>query len=495
MRVHFIGVGGYGMSGLAEANWARGDIVTGCDARDNSRTRRLSKLGVKVCIGHGPDHVEAQDRVVYSTDVPQENPELERARARGIPVLHRSEVLAEFVGEGERSVVVTGTHGKTTTTTLVTHLLAAAGYDPTGIVGGEVDAWGGGVRLGSRRVVVAEGDESDGSFLRYHPHVAVVTHMEPEHLEHYGMDFERVVNAYGQFLSQVAPDGTAVVWYGLPRLHTLLGRVSACVRTYGYGEREDGDGRRDEGQPGSGRGEDGANRVRSEERGGEPPWIRAAEVRASSRGLTFEVIRQGRNLGSVFVPLHGLHNVRNTLAALEVALTLGAPWPSLVEGLATFANAHRRFEILARSGDITVVDDYAHHPTEIRSVIAAARELEPRRIVAVFQPQRYIRTQNLWQEFVTAFDGADEVILTEIYAPAGEERIPGVSGEALARAIAFRHPSVAYAPSLDDVAFRLLKDVRPGDLVLTMGAGDVYRVGQTLGEHVLRLGVEGGAVG
>lgn len=464
MRVHFIGVGGYGMSGLAEVLQAHGHEVSGCDARENQRTKRLARLGVRVAIGHDAHHVAGQDRVVYSTDVPAGNPELAAARTFGVPILHRSEVLAELLALGKRSVVVTGTHGKTTTTTLITHLLAGSGFDPLGIVGGEIDSWGGGIRLGSTDVVVAEGDESDGSFLRYHPTVAVVTCMEPEHLEHYGMDFERVVEAYGTFLGQVDAAGTAVIWDGEPRLKALAGHVRGTVHLYG-------------------------------DAGGDGVWMHAADVKATPAGLAFGAIRDGVDLGHVFVPLHGLHNVRNVLAALDVALTLGAPWRKLVESLATFANAHRRFEVISRAGDITVVDDYAHHPTEIRAVVAAARELAPGRIIAVFQPQRYVRTKNLWHEFVSAFDQADAVVLTEIYAPAGEERLPGVSGLALAHDIAEHHPNCRYAASLDDVFSLLVSDLRPGDLVLTLGAGDVFRVAHDLRAHLSRPSTKDGPTG
>jgi len=447
VRVHFVGIGGYGMSGLAEVLQARGVAVSGCDARGNRRTERLGSLGIPVAIGHDASHVAGQDRVVYSTDVPLDLPELAAAREAGVAVVHRSEVLAEVLAQGTDRVVVTGTHGKTTTTTLITHLLAAGGLDPLGIVGGEVDAWGGGVRLGRGRVVVAEGDESDGSFLRYHPSVAVVTNVEREHLEHYGGDFARVLEAYGQFLAQVVPGGTAVLWQGDPRLMALVPQVPATATVHTYGEEPDA-------------------------------GMRARDVTPAPDGLAFVVERAGTALGRVTVPLHGRHNVRNTLAALDVALTLGVPWPPLVRALTAFANAHRRFEVVARTGGVTVIDDYAHHPTEIRAVLAAARELGPRRVVAVFQPQRYVRTRNLWQDFLSAFDGADAVILTEIYAPPGEAPLPGVSGAALCREIARRHPRCRFGPSLDDATDLAWEELREGDLLVTMGAGDVYRVAE-----------------
>lgn len=447
MRVHFVGIGGYGMSALAELLWRRGIEVSGCDARPNQRSDRLAALGIRIWAGHGSAHLDGVDRVVYSTDVPADLPEVVEAARRGIERVHRSQILEDAMA-GAFAVAVTGTHGKTTTTALTTHLLAAAGLDPVGIVGGEVDAWGAGVRHGEGAVVVAEADESDGSFLRYRPDVAVITNIEPEHLEHYGGDFARVLAAYGQFIDQVRAGGTAVLWRGdaeLARLATT--RTRSRIRWYGL--------------------EQGAD-------------IRAAGVEARGGAMAFDVVRDGLALGRVDLSLAGVHNVLNALGAIEAALTAGAAWEAVAPALGRFVNAHRRFETVYRSSAGCVVDDYAHHPSEIRAVLAAARALGPGRVCAIFQPQRYVRTKNLWQDFVRAFDDADTVIVLDVYAPAAEAPIPGVSGEALARAIAARHGAVRYAPALQAAVDMAIDGWRPRDLWLTMGAGDVWRAARDL---------------
>ena len=450
MRVHFVGVGGYGMSALAELLLRRGVDVSGCDARPNQRSDRLAALGARIWAGHDVSHLEGVDRVVYSTDVPTDLPEMAEADRLGVERVHRSQILAEAMA-GAYAVAVTGTHGKTTTTALTTHLLAAAGQDPVGVVGGEIDAWGGGVRVGRGGVVVAEADESDGSFLRYRPDVAIVTNIEPEHLEHYGGDFARVLAAYGRFLSQVAPGGAAILWRGDPRLRRLGEEAGARVRWYGLEADAD---------------------------------VRAEGVEAAAGGMAFDVVRDGKNLGRVRLAAPGAHNVLNALAAIEAGLAAGAAWDAIAPALAEFRNAHRRFEVVYRGPQGVVVDDYAHHPSEIRAVLAAARALGHERVCAVFQPQRYVRTRNLWPEFVEAFDDADSLVVLDVYAPAGEAPIPGVSGEALAQAIARRHPHVRYARSLDAAADMAVEAWRPGDLWLTMGAGDVWRVARELGARL-----------
>lgn len=456
MHTHFVGIGGYGMSALAELLHVRGARVSGCDARPNQRSDRLVRLGVPVLAGHDPSHLEGVDRLVYNTDVPADLPERAAAAARGIPIAHRSDILAQAL-EGAFAVAVTGTHGKTTTTALTTHLLAAAGLDPTGIVGGEVDAWGGGLRVGRPDLVVAEADESDGSFLRYHPDVAIATNLEPEHLEHYGGSFEHVVEAYGRFLAGVAADGARVVWAGDPVLARLAGAANGRVRLYGEEPHSD---------------------------------IRALDVRPLDGGMTFRIVRDATDLGPVRLSLPGRHNVHNALAAVEAALLAGAAFERLGPALAGFANAHRRFEILYAGPTGRVVDDYAHHPSEIRAQLQAARSLAPARVCAVFQPQRYTRTRSLWSEFVRAFDDADQVVLLDVYAPAGEAPLPGVSGAALASEVAERRPGVRFAPSLDAAEAMAAAAWRPGDLWLFMGAGDIWRAAHALAR---RMAVHDGA--
>lgn len=451
---HFVGIGGYGMSALAEVLHSAGWRVTGSDAKPSSRTRRLQEVGVPVQIGHRPENVGPVEAVVYSTDVPEDNPELQAARERGLPILHRSEVLAGLINP-RLGVAVTGTHGKTTTTAMIATICDRCGLDPVVLLGGELPAFGGTARFGRGQHVIAEADESDGSFLRYAPYVAVITNVEAEHLEKWGGSFERVVDAMRQFVHQVKPGGLAVLCGDDPRLAEIASRAAVPVRTYGL-------------TPDC---EVVARDLRREPTGG---W-------------SFEVELSGATLGRVRVPLEGRHNVSNALAAIAATLHLGLPFQQVADALAQFANAKRRFQVIAQAGGIRVVDDYAHHPSEIRATLQAARDGLPPggRVLAVFQPQRYTRTFHLLDQFATCFGGADALILTEIYSPPGERPIPGVSSAALADRIERadgRRPEV-----LDDkerIARRLLELARPGDTVLTMGAGDVWQVAELVAERL-----------
>jgi UDP-N-acetylmuramate--alanine ligase len=459
--LHFVGVGGYGMSGLAEILAARGEAVSGCDVRDSARTRRLAERGVPVVIGHAADHATGIDGLVLSTDVPADNPDRLAATALGVPLLHRSEVLRDLLAAARTAVAVTGTHGKTTTSALIAHLLAGVGLDPTACVGGEVPAWGGGARIGDPALMVAEADESDGSFLRYAPDVAVITNVEPEHLEHYGHDFGRVTAAYGAFLA--ATRRVAVLWAGDPVLRRLVADrpdVACAVRWYGLAE--------DLETPPPRRPQD-------------PLPLVGVPLPADPGGGRMRVGEPGADWGEAVVPLAGRHNLRNTLAALAAAAACGPEGAALLRPLPEFQNAHRRLEVLRRGPDgrPRVVDDYAHHPTEIRAILAALRPQTRGRLWAVFQPQRYSRTQSLWREFAQAFGDADRLILTEIYSPPGEPPIPGVSGRALAETIT-RPAWTRYCESLEQAEALIRAEAAPEDLVLTAGAGDVYRLAERL---------------
>lgn len=452
--VHFIGIGGYGMSGLAHVLHAAGVSVTGSDEKESDRTRRLAALGVPVSIGHRAANVGHASEVIHSTDVPASNPELAAARERGLAVKHRSELLAELVHAG-RGIAVSGTHGKTTTTTMIAACLLVGGLDPTVLLGGEAEILGGGTgRRGTGEWVVAEADESDGSFLRYFPEIAVVTSVEPEHLEYYGHDFARLQQAFQQWLGQVQPGGLVVVAADDARLVEMSKGVTADVVTYGFGPGAD---------------------------------LQATDVVVNGIGSQFLVKHRGRDLGTVTLAVPGRHNVANALAALAVAIRCGVPFAAAATALATFTNARRRFEVIAEANGVTVVDDYAHHPTEIQATLQAARAVASGRVLAVFQPQRYTRTQNLFKEFAAAFRGADVLFLTDIYSPPGEQPLPGVSALALAEQIeANDGRPVTVLSDKAALVEQFLDLAQPGDIVLTMGAGDIWQVAHELGRRLGR---------
>ncbi|MDA8194035.1 MAG: UDP-N-acetylmuramate--L-alanine ligase [Thermaerobacter sp.] len=449
-RVHFIGIGGYSMSGLALWLKAQGDAVTGSDMTPSSRTERLLKAGIPVFFGHDPRLVAGSDYVVYNSDVHEDNPERRAAAAAGIDLRHRSEVLAEVLSR-YRTVSVSGTHGKTTTTTMIGTVLVSGGWDPTVLVGGEVPQFGGNLRLGAGAWAVAEADESDGTFLRYSPEIAVATNIEPEHLDHFQNRFDGLVGAFRQYLSRVPRDGLAVVGVDNPVLAQMAKELPAPVRTYGLVREAD---------------------------------LRAERIRTDPQGTIFQVWESGTLRGTCRMPVPGRHNVANALAAVAAARHLGMGWSEALAGLEGFQNANRRFQII-HAGPIRVVDDYAHHPSEIAATVAAARQVTGGRVMAVFQPQRYSRTRALWNEFARAFGGCDYLYLTEIYSPPGDPPIAGIGGEALAAAVrAETGGPVQFVADMFDAVDPLLVMARPGDTILTMGAGNVFRVAEALARRL-----------
>lgn len=462
-KVHFIAIGGYGMSGLAMVLLKSGVSVSGSDVRASDRTEKLQHAGAQVYIGkHEAHYVDGADLVIYSTDVPRDNPELVAAREQGLRVMHRSELLAEFIN-GQAGIALAGTHGKTTTTSMVALLMERGGLDPTVLVGGEMEAIGGTGKAGKGPHVVAEADESDRSFLRYYPLATVVTNIEPEHLEHWGGDVANIVAGFRQYLSQVKPGGLAVLCADDPTVKRLGDELL---------ERP------------------GAARVAYYGTGADCQW-QARNIHPWEQGIAYDCIRDGQLLGEVRLPVPGRHNALNSLAALVIGDEVGLSFEQMRQILLGFGNAKRRYQVWANLNDITVVDDYAHHPTEIRATLAAAKEREGRRVVAVFQPQRYSRTHWLMDEFATAFGDADVLVLTEIYSPPGEQPIPGVSSEALAARIeANTGRKVTVLSDKREILSLLRQTVRPGDTVLTMGAGDIWTVARDLtGELKERSGV------
>lgn len=445
-KVHFVGIGGVGMSGIAEVLLRLGYEVSGSDLRETETTRRLQALGARVTYGHHEDNVHSGvDVVVISSAVRFSNPEVLRARELKIPVIPRAEMLAELM-RTKSGIAVAGTHGKTTTTSLIAAVLDRAGLDPTVVIGGKVHALGANAHLGNGEIMVAEADESDGSFLLLSPVVGVVTNIDPEHLDFYG-DLERVKSAYLDFINRVPFFGAAVVCLDDPNIRAIL--PQAKKRTITYGTAPDAD------------------------------YV-ARQLRVDGLTTAFVAERQGHELGELVVRMPGRHQALNALAALAVATELEVPFATVREALAEFGGIHRRFEICGEVEGVLVVSDYGHHPAEIRATLAAAREGFHRRLVVVFQPHRFTRTRDLFSDFLTAFDSADELLLTEIY-PAGESPIEGVSGEALYRALKRRgHLEVEFVADVAQVADALVSRLKPGDLVLVLGAGNVHEVAADL---------------
>ncbi len=449
MHAHFVGIGGYGMSAIAYVLKGQGSVVTGSDVQPSSRTERLERIGVPIAYGHSEENQEGADVVVYSTDVPADNVELQAARRRGAEVVHRSEMLARILEHG-RGICVTGTHGKTTTTSMISAILIEAGLDPSVVVGGELEWLGGNARIGHGSIVVAEADESDGSFLRYRPEMAVLTNAEPEHLDHYHGDFANVIAAYRTFLAGIT--GKAFICHDSPLVREIALSSGHAFVSYGI------------------------------DRGADYRAMRVLSL--AGGGHRFTAVGPNGTIGRFELHIPGLHNVRNALAAIAVADSLDVGPQVMIDALRHFRNAARRFEVVGRGKGITVVSDYAHHPTEIAAVLEAARELKPLRVLAVFQPQRYARTKLLFAEFAQAFAQANEVWLLDIYSPPGEAPIPGISSQRLAESMAAHGTEVHHVHGAQDAESYLQDVLRPGDVLLVMGAGDVYRLAQRLGQAV-----------
>jgi len=452
LRYHLIGIGGVGMSAIAFILHKHGHLVSGSDRQESDITRRLRESGIDVHIGHDSANLGHPDVVVYSAAIGNDNPELAAAHARGIPILERPAMLGKLMEPYRHRVAVTGTHGKTTTTSMLHTMLAQAGLDPTTLIGGDLKSLGGNVRIGDGSIVVAEACEAYESFLHLHPTLAVITNIEADHLDHYG-NVERVENAFRQFAGQVDADGCIVANLGDERLRGVL---EGCERAVvWFGVEMDAD-------------------------------LSARDVDIRSPRASYTMQRSGRTLGRVTLDVPGMHNLIDSLAAAGAAFELGADFESIATGLEGFSGADRRFDIL-REGEIMVVDDYAHHPTEVRATLDSARAAYPdRRIVAVFQPHLYSRTSDFAQEFAQALSIADEVWLAPIYA-AREQPVEGVTS----RLIADRMPgaSSVVVEDMGSISRALMLSLRPGDLVLVMGAGDIRAVAEELAE---RLGSEAG---
>ncbi|MFL6861724.1 MAG: UDP-N-acetylmuramate--L-alanine ligase [Allosphingosinicella sp.] len=458
--IHFIGIGGIGMSGIAEVMHILGYQVQGSDVAEGYGVEGLRKAGIPIAIGHGPDNLGDAAVVVVSTAIRKDNPELIAAYERRVPVVRRAEMLAELM-RLKSTVAVAGTHGKTTTTSMVAALLDAGGIDPTVINGGIINAYGSNARLGSSDWMVVEADESDGSFLRLDGQIAVVTNIDPEHLDHYG-SFEKVKDAYVEFVENVPFYGAALLCVDHPEVQTIIPRLrDRRVVTYGFAALAD---------------------------------VRGENVRPVPGGSRFDVSIRGRSgevrtIADIALPMPGRHNVQNALAAIGVAAELGIEDAVLAKGFERFHGVKRRFTKVGEVGGAAIIDDYGHHPTEIRAVLSAAREGAEGRVIAVVQPHRYTRLRDLMEEFQGAFNDADIVYVAPVYT-AGEAPIEGVDSEALADGLKQRgHRAVSTVADAGDLA-RQLRDVAArGDMVICLGAGDItkWAAGLADGIHAARL--------
>jgi len=445
-RIHFVGAGGVGMSGLAEILLLSTPLeISGCDRERGENTDRLAALGAKILFGHDPGHLAEVDLVVVSSAVDESNVEVSAARERGIPVIRRAQMLGQVM-RLKQGIAVAGTHGKTTTTSLTGMVLTEAGFDPTIVVGGRVRILGTNARLGRGDFLVAEADEYDRSFLELTPDVAVITNVEADHLDCY-RDLEEIQDAFVQFANQVPFYGTVVACLDDPGVGAILPRVEKRIVTYGESPQA---------------------------------HIRARDVLLEASGTRFEVWDAELGLlGDVRLPLPGRHNVANALAAVAVGAELLIPFDVIARALAGFTGVVRRFEKKGERGGVLVVDDYAHHPTELCATLAAARQVYPeRRLVALFQPHLYSRTRDFAAEFGRALLGADVAVVTDVY-PSREKPLPGVTGQLIARAAQEAgHRALVYLSDKKKVTDRLERLLKPGDLLVTMGAGDVVRFGE-----------------
>lgn len=453
--IHFVGIGGIGMSGIAEVMHNLGYKVQGSDVAEGYVVQGLRDRGIPVTIGHKADNLGDAAVVVVSTAIVRTNPEVECAYERRIPVVRRAEMLAELM-RLKSTVAVAGTHGKTTTTSMVAALLDAGGVDPTVINGGIINSYGSNARLGASDWMVVEADESDGSFLRLDGTIAVVTNIDPEHLDHYG-SFDKVKDCFVEFVENVPFYGAALLCLDHPEVQAIIPRVrDRRIVTYGFAASAD---------------------------------VRGANVTPHTGGNRFDAIirqRDGstRTIEGVELPMPGRHNVQNALAAIGVALELGIDDATIQQGFGKFGGVKRRFTKVGEAGGATIIDDYGHHPVEIRAVLSAARESAQGRVIAVMQPHRYSRLGNLMEDFAQAFNDADMVFVTPVYA-AGEQPLDGVSAEVLVASIKHRgHRSAATIADAPALAHALAATVQPGDLVVCLGAGDITKWAASLADAI-----------
>lgn len=445
VKVHFVGIGGIGMSGIAEVLLAEGYRVSGSDINKSETTERLTDLGANIVYRHEQENVKDTDVVVVSSAVRESNPEIEAAKQAKIPIIPRAEMLGELM-KGRMGIAIAGTHGKTTTTSMVATMLVETKFDPTIIIGGRLNALGSNAKLGKGNVLVAEADESDKSFLHIPSTLAVVTNIDNDHLNNY-IDMNALCDAFVEFINKIPFYGKAVVCVDDDNIRSIMPRINKPYITYGFSPQAD---------------------------------LQAREVTYKNFGAEYEVFQQQKKLGKIQCNLPGDHNILNSLAAVAVGLNMNVAFSDIQRGLASFQGVRRRFELKGEKNGITVVDDYAHHPTEIEAALQAARKFWKGRVIALFQPHRYSRTKDCYNDFVRSFDNADVLYVSSIYA-AGEDPIKGITGEKLAHDIHLHgHRQVEYAGSLDEAVQKILPNLQKDDLFITLGAGNVYQAGEKI---------------
>ena len=444
-KIFLIGIGGCGVSAIAKILHQMGFEVFGSDAKESSNTIRLRDLGIKVFIEHNTSNIRAADLVVYSSAISPDNVEFAEAKSNGIPIIRRAEMLSWIMSKFKFSIALAGTHGKTTTTSMISKIFLEGGLDPTYLIGGETDYVDGNARLGKGLYCIAEADESDGSFLELNPNITVLTNMEPDHMEYFG-DIENLKKVFNEFINKTDPSGLLVVGTDCLELKALTDKTQLKKITYGIKDNPD---------------------------------IYARNIAFEEGGSTFEVVYKDKPLGHVRLPIPGEQNITNSLGAIVVSYEAGIPFSSIASTLHSFSNAKRRFQIVGEVDGIVIVDDYAHHPTEIKATIAAAKKCwKGKRIISVFQPHRYTRTLNLFKEFGEAFLNADMVILTDIYS-AGEQKIKEVSGKLIFDEVK-NHQEVSYIARKEEIPEKLIKELKKGDMVLIMGAGDINTIAKEI---------------
>lgn len=436
--IHFVGIGGSGMSGIAEILLSSGYQVSGSDMRESGVTERLKAMGARVFIGHNPENIAGTEVLVVSSAIKPDNPEIIAARYRGIPVIPRAEMLAELM-RMKYGVAVAGAHGKTTTTSMLAHILSDTSLDPTVIIGGRLNKFDSNAKLGTGKLIVAEADESDGSFMRLSPTISIVTNLDEEHLDHYKGGMEEIAETFLAFMNKVPFFGVVVACKDDERLAALFPRVTRRLLTYGL--RGDAD-------------------------------ISAANLKAEGLGMTFELMVRGASLGEFKLSVPGAYNVQNALAAITVGLEFDVPIDSMRKSLQKFTGADRRFHRVGKVLGREIVDDYAHHPTEILATLGAAKAGFDGRIIAIFQPHRYSRLSHCWDRFLNSFESADHVVVVPVYA-AGEAEIPDANSDSFAKALSEKHASVSYLETLENLPQHLLEHSAEGDLVLGLGAGSI----------------------